>query len=679
MAGLVIQGGCSDDETCTKDCTPATVVRMDFADTGDFFASPFPSDARRDASGKPIVDGFPNPQAVFLVDRVLDVIRADAKGFGVSSGVFFATTGPLDSATLPSLHDSVESGASVFLVAIDGDAPDYLVKAPVSVRFSADPGLYGPKNMLSLVPLQGAPLRPLHRYAAVVTRAVASADGRPLGVSEAVSTLVAGGTPAGMTEDVAADYRTAFDALAAASIAIDNVAALTVFTTDDPVATMGKAVERSRSDSMPPSAPFAKTDEFETFCVYATTIEMPVYQSGEPPYLEEGGGWVTDEQGSVVLDHYETARFVVSIPKGTMPPSGYPTVVFSRTGAGGDRPLVDRGVRAVPGGEAVTPGSGPGLEFASVGFAGASIDGPHGGLRNITEDDEQFLVFNFQNPIALRDNVRQSAVELALVPGIFEGLSIDVSDCDGAVAPDNQVSFDPDTFAIMGHSMGASIAPLALVFEPRYRAMLLSGAGGSFLQNMIHKQKPIPVKPLAELILALATSGYSLNEEDPMLSMLQWAGEPADDPIYGRHVIREPLVGGPRHVLMMQGIVDHYIMPPIANATSLSFGLDLAGTELDVESEELAALYPPEASLGSLLALVGKQVIALPAMGNGSSDAGEVVTAVVTQNAEDGIEDGHEVVYQTEGPKRAYRCFLSGLKSEQPRVPAPAAGDAPCE
>ncbi|MBL8744498.1 MAG: hypothetical protein JNK04_25495 [Myxococcales bacterium] len=307
-----------------------------------------------------------------------------------------------------------------------------------------------------------------------------------------------------------------------------------------------------------------------------------------------------------------------------------------------------------------------------MGYAGASIDGPHGGVRNVTGEDEQFLVFNFENPLALRDNIRQSALELALVPGILEDVSIDVSSCAGAVAPGGNAVIDTGTLAIMGHSMGASITPLALVIEPRYRAILLSGAGGSFLENLLFKLKPIPVKPLAELILGLTTAGYSLREEDPMLSMLQWAGEPADAPIYGRYVVAEPQNGSARHVLMMQGIVDHYIMPPIANATSLSFGLDLAGEALDSEAPELAELPP----LATLLPLVGRGVVALPASAN-TGPGDEPVTAVVTQNAEDGIEDGHEVVYQTEGPKRAYRCFLSGLKTGSPVVPAPDSGD--CE
>jgi hypothetical protein len=668
--------GCSGDETTSAEGAPSVALLGDYRAGAAFFDAPFPSDARRDAAGKPVVAGFPNPKGVFLVDRILDLIARDADGFGLSSGVFFRASAPLDPASLPDLASSVLASSPVQLVGVDPAAPDYGVRYPIDARFTADPGPYGAPDLLSLLPLQGAPLRPHTRYAAFVTRAVRDASGRALGASEALASLSAGSAPDGMSDAVAEAHRAALDAIAAAGTPASELVALTVFTTGDPVSGMGAAIEAARATALPvPNEVFARTDEFPTFCVYAATMDMPVYQEGEPPFEEEGGGFVLDASGAPVLQGTERARFFVTVPKGVMPEAGFPLVVFSRTGGGGDRPLVDRGVRAVPGGEAVVPGTGPALELARVGFAGASVDGPHGGLRNITQGDEQFLVFNFQNSVALRDNVRQSALELALLPDVLEGVSIDVADCPGVTAPGGVARFDTGTLAVMGHSMGAAISPLALVFEPRLRAAVLSGAGGSFLENVIHKQKPLQVKPLAEVILALAGSGYGLTEETPILSMLQWAGEPADAPLYGRYVVREPLAGAPRHVLMMQGIVDHYILPPIANATSLSFGLDLAGAELDDGVEELAAMRP----LGELLPLVGRSRVDLPAQGNAASVGGEIATAIVTQTAEDGVEDGHEVAYQTDPPKHAYACFLAGLAAGAPRVPAIGAPGDPCE
>jgi hypothetical protein len=55
------------------------------------------------------------------------------------------------------------------------------------------------------------------------------------------------------------------------------------------------------------------------------------------------------------------------------------------------------------------------------------------------------------------------------------------------------------------------------------------------------------------------------------------------------------------------------------------------------------------------------------------------VTAVVSQFPGDGIEDGHEVVFQTDPPKHAYRCFLLGLVAGLPRVPTLGAPFDPCD
>ena len=53
-------------------------------------------------------------------------------------------------------------------------------------------------------------------------------------------------------------------------------------------------------------------------------------------------------------------------------------------------------------------------------------------------------------------------------------------------------------------------------------------------------------------------------------------------------------------------------------------------------------------------------------------------TAVVVQHLGDGIEDAHEVLFQTEAPKHEYRCFLESFLRGTPRVLAGVSADAPC-
>jgi hypothetical protein len=109
---------------------------------------------------------------------------------------------------------------------------------------------------------------------------------------------------------------------------------------------------------------------------------------------------------------------------------------------------------------------------------------------------------------------------------------------------------------------------------------------------------------------------------------------------------------------------------------SLGLGLDLAGAPLDADHPDLDGYG--FGSLESLLPLVGRSAIGLPAEANRAVDGFGDVTAVVVQHPEDGVEDGHEVVFQADLPKTQYQCFLKTLRTGVGYVPA-AAGDPRCE
>lgn len=633
-------GDAPPDEDATAPI--ATRVRMDFTRAEGFWSAPFPDLSLQRSDGRVDLSAFPRPGSNAIVAALLE-LAAERDGFGTTSTLFFTATGALDPESLPDVHASVGAEAAVQLVAVDSGA-----RHPVEVRYHEQNGRFGARHMLSILPLQGLPLRPATRYAAVVTTAVRDADGEPLAAAPELAVLRSGETPDGLDDATALAYREALEALEArAGLSSTQIAGLAVFDTGQPALELARVVEAMRAAPLPEVAqPFEAGEQVDDFCVYQSTLELPVYQRGEPPF-DSDGGWVFDATGAPVLQGSETARIVVTLPRAAMPPGGFPLVVFVRTGGGGDRPLVDRGVRGADG-EVLEAGTGLAREFAREGFAGVSIDGPHGGLRNVTGGDEQFLMFNVVNPLALRDNVRQSAAELALLVDVLATLTVDATGCPGLAS--DAVRFDLDHLALFGHSMGATIAPLVLAVEPRYGATILSGAGGSWIENIIHKQSPLEVRPAAELLL-----GYSrntLHEHDPALALFQWAIEPADPPVYARTLVHEPPDGEPpRHVLMLQGIVDTYILPPIANATSLAFGLDLGGEALDADHEGLAAFEP----FVELAPLAGRAALPLPVSGNAADGR---ATAVVVQHLEDGVEDGHEVVFQLEAPKRQLRCLL---------------------
>jgi hypothetical protein len=231
------------------------------------------------------------------------------------------------------------------------------------------------------------------------------------------------------------------------------------------------------------------------------------------------------------------------------------------------------------------------------------------------------------------------------------------------------VKFDVTKLALQGHSMGATISPLSAAFEPRFGASVFSGCGGSFIENVLYKEKPVLIRPLAEVLVGYPSLGMHFTEGDAALSLVQWAAESADPPTYGPRILNGS--GAPHNVLMFQGIVDHYIMPPMANTSTLSFGIDLAGSALDSQTPEISDFTP----IMKLLPLSQRSAIALPAQANVAQN----VTGVVVQWPSDGIEDGHEIMFQRQEPKYQYRCFLASYAKGGPAVvPQGLASDALC-
>lgn len=652
---LIVCGSCGGGD-------PGPTVMMDFTRATNVFDAPFPSVDLQDAEGFTDVSRFRALSNGELFDSMMSMTE-EVNGAGLSSPIHLRTTVPIDGASLPSMDASATAEASVFLMDVTESSPTYGARLPVYVAYVPDTLLYGTTQVISVLPLQGAPMRARTTYAAVVTTRVRSEAGDALVVARAVRTFARGRRPKGVSREDAEAYARALDTVAEAGVPSREIAGLAVFTTGDPGLQIRAVRDHALANVPALDAAFEQIEIFDTYCVFRTTVQMPVYQSGAPPFssVAQGGRWTFAEDGTPVVSRQETARLFVTLPRTAVPEDGFPTAVFVRTGGGGDRPLIDRGPRASNGGPTITPGTGPAMHFAAAGFAGVQVDGPHGGPRNASGGDEQLLVFNVVNPPALRDNIRQSAVELMLLPHVLESVTIDASACPGVTGASSAVTLDLTHLTLMGHSMGATIGPIAVAHEPMYRAMLLSGAGGSYIENMLFKEKPLA--PRSFFATVLGFRGNQLTRHDVALGLFQWATDSAD-PLSFLVPMREQ--ENRAHVLMMQGIVDHYIMPSIANATSLGLGLSLAGPSLDAMTPEISDFTP----LADLLPLVGAQTTSLPASGN----IGGTVTAVVTQHAEDGIEDGHEVVFQTDEPKHEYECFLRTLRATGvPVVPAPGA------
>lgn len=612
-----------------------------------FYDAPVPApDLFEAATGRPDLSAFPREPGGFVDGLV--AVTAETDGASLAGHVLFALT-----AALP---DGALDGLSATFV--DLDDPERTTH-PAHLTFEADGGPYGAPNLLAAQPIQGLALLPHRRYALAVHLDPTLREG--LGRPGALSDLV-NGSPA-VAAPISNDRALWDEGLAAANTLApaERLFALTVFRTARATDTLMTFVAAARLD--PPLATTPTLIEtHERFCVYRAELEVPDYQHGPLPYTSPGEGTWRSSGGLPELARRSPSRLFITVPR-TPSEGPRPFVVFVRTGGGGDRPLIDRGPRATAGGEPIVPtGTGYAMQFSAAGWAGLTWDGPHGGPgRNPGGQDEQFLMFNVLNLAGTRDSIRQTALEAVLVRELAGRLTVDTSDCEGA---SDTLSFDLDRSALMGHSMGAWVAPLALAASdrpgaPGFRAAILSGAGSSWMANIVYKKSPVDVRPLAEAILGYSTTGRSLTMSDPALLLLQWAGEAADPQSYA-HLARVD-----RDILMIEGIVDTYILPPIAQGTSLGLRLDLAGEAMPYATDPRLAGFTP---LPDLLPLAGLTQRDTPVSKNRGDH-----TAVVVHAPGDTIEDGHEAAFQTPGPKHQVRCLLETLaKDGAPTVVTPS-------
>lgn len=618
-----------------------------------FFDAPVPApDLFDPTTGRPNLSAFPREPGGFVDGLV--AVASEADGASLAGHVLFALTEPLPDGALEGLSATF----------VDLDNPDRATH-PANLTFEADGGPHGAPNLLAAQPIQGLALLPDRRYALAVHLApsLRSTLGRPTALVDLINLIDLNNGIDSPGPPFATGGALWGEALAAANTLAppDRLFALTVFRTARATDELFTFVEAARLDPPSVSTPVL-IETHDRFCVYRAELELPDYQHGPIPYASPGEGTWRLANGLPELARRTPSRLFITVPR-TTTEGRTPFVVFVRTGGGGDRPLIDRGPRATAGGEPIVPtGTGYAMQLAAAGWAGLTWDGPHGGPhRNPGGQDEQFLMFNVLNLAGTRDSIRQTALEAVLVRELASRLTVDTSGCEGA---SDTLTLDPNRSAIMGHSMGAWVAPLALAASDTttgqgFRAAILSGAGSSWMANIVYKKSPVDVRPLAEAILGYSATGRSLTMSDPALLLLQWAGEAADPQSYA-HLARVD-----RDILMIEGIVDTYILPPIAQGTSLGLRLDLAGPAMPYDTDPRLVGFTP---LPELLPLAGLTQRDTPVSKNRGAH-----TAVVVHAPGDAIEDGHEAAFQTPGPKHQARCFLETLaKDGAPTVVTPS-------
>jgi hypothetical protein len=586
----------------------------------DFYDLPFPNDLRRRDDGSIDLAAHPRPNP--LIQRYLDIFEVKTPGFGTNAAAFFRFSGRIDPRTLPSTpEESRDQTASVYLIDVDPDSIDRGQRTPLRFRFEHYAGEFIGDNWLSCLIYPGFPLRPNTTYAVVVTRRVQATDGSDVTRDPDMDAVLASGSG----EDTVLKARMLYEPLLTwldepGGDERADVVSAAVFTTQDPTQVMGRIREVIYRDVPAPTARSVKfAAEHDEYWLYEGIYDGPNFQDGEVPYSEDGGEILFDAAGDPIVQRMEPIRFAVSIPKSDMPQVGWPTVLYAH-GTGGSYMSFVHDHTAT--------------RMARQGLATISIDQVLHGPRNPNGGNVDLAFFNFDNPLAARDNVRQGALDdfqLVRLIGTLE------------IAPrhpglSRRAIFDPDHLYYMGHSQGGLTGPPFLAYEPLIHGAVLSGAGALIYFSLINKTEPVNIP----VIVGSFIRDMPLDEFNPMLALVQLFLEQSDPANYAPLLVREPVPGvGAKDIFQSEGFIDHYTPPPDIEALGVAIGASpVTPTLQDVPG----------------FALRGLQWLDPPVSDN---LAGR--TAVFLQYTAVADSDGHFVVFDVPAAEKQSAEFLGTL------------------
>ncbi len=586
----------SDDETPGAAGPAATQAFFDFsADLTapeHFYDLPYPSDLRLDDAGHPDLRGFPNPKNVALVSGLVNV-ASQHPGFPVLPVAYFRFTKPVavpaNDATVPL---APEVGSSFLLLDVDPSSPARGTLFPLMAQtWAADP--YLPENVVAVAPVPGFVLSPNRRYAFVVKTSLVDADGKTVGQPAAMAALAAGNDPGGALGPAAVTlYAPLFETLGTLGVPSAEVAAATVFTTGDVVAETARLSDAVLADYQAVIGDL-KVDPDDgaahpRYCELVGTLTVPQFQKGKAPFDSEGL-FEFGEDGKPIKQRDETVPLVVTMPRGPMPPGGYPLVLYFHGSGGLSGQVVDRGT--IPfAGAPETKGEGPAHVLAAQGFGAVGAALPVNPERVPGASSIAYL--NFANLGAFRDTFRQGVIEQRLMLAALQSMEVPpevVAGCTGMTLPDGEPAFRFATARVMalGQSMGGMYVNMIGAVEPRVEAVVPTGAGG-FWSYFILQTTLLDAGPLLALLLE---ADDDLSFMHPALHTMQTAWEPAEPMVYMPRLAKRPLPGHPvRPIYEPVGQGDSFFPTVVYDAIVLAYEHPQAGDAVWPEMQASLAL-----------------------------------------------------------------------------------------
>ncbi|HEU0030530.1 MAG TPA: alpha/beta hydrolase [Kofleriaceae bacterium] len=598
--GLAALVACSDPAGVT--------VKLKIGDTAPAYGeTPFPTDAVREGDRLGTIAGLDA-----IVGHKADLVTAHVAaldGFGLRPMVEFFVDGDLDPGSIPTRTATLDD--AVGLVDVDPASPERGRVIAMDWRYDAD------RQVVAGATASGVVLREGTRYAAYVTTQLRAADGAALEPAPALGSLAAHDR-----------WRTTADALA--ELGRDDVAGITVLTTQHASAPLVAA--RSALAELPP--PVLAFDNPAVIFKGQAALDRVMGQAARATDGPRAGleRWGSDNPSGIAHDHVGVvatgtitiARFrgddtktelpddetfavaaegtpklvaieaipiTIILPATAPPQAGYPVVIYGHgLGASRDQllafaePLTSQGYALV------------GIDM----FGHGSRFDPHDAITNMSSRPEftgvvslpdgfgdttgpttQLDFFEgFLNVAAVRDSIRQSALDLSRVVQLLRQPALDLS------ALGANARLDPTKIAYLGESFGTVVGTVFAAIEPDIDLYVLDVPGGGILDLILPNSPEISTLALP-LIEGIYNPRGTVGRFHPLIHLMQAVMDGADPLTYAPHVLRdrftiagEPL--GPRSLVAIEVVGDQVLSNRGTDALAQALGLAALSPHLDI-------------------------------------------------------------------------------------------------